>query len=213
MDEFRYNDLMWGSLKDELNPLTREELEIGWHFCPSWDGLLIRPGHEEALSCNCPISAVKSWQKDKLLNLNKNIIREPYENTSSNCGSSKNKLSFFELMNRDFDFIDCSIYVKNGWYGIVYNLMKSIDWFLKQENIKDFKVTEIKEKYGRLAVKTSRKIDFIDGAIYMAERQAMSACENCGSMKSSLPDINYINKQCGDCRRVNELGWCRNKDE
>lgn len=213
MDEFRYNDLMWGSLKDKLNPLTKEELDIGWHFCPSWDGLLIRPGHDEALSCSCPIQAVKTWQKDKMLKINDSLSKPKSEESSANYESANKKLSFFELLNKDFSFIDSSVSVKNGWYSIVYNLMKSIDWFLKQENIKDFKITELKDKYGRLIVRTNKKISFIEGAIYMAERQALSSCENCGSIKTPLADINYINKQCGDCRRVNELGWCRNKDE
>ena len=63
-----------------------------------------------------------------------------------------------ELLNKDFSFIDSSVSVKNGWYSIVYNLMKSIDWFLKQENIKDFKITELKDKYGRLIVRTNKKL-------------------------------------------------------
>lgn len=33
--------------------LTPEELQLGWHFCWDWDGLLVGPGMGELDSCTC----------------------------------------------------------------------------------------------------------------------------------------------------------------
>ena len=31
--------------------LTEEEVRIGWHWCPEWDGLLVGPGSGEWGDC------------------------------------------------------------------------------------------------------------------------------------------------------------------
>lgn len=49
MNEERWNQLM----KDEQLSLTQEELDIGWHFCDSWDDLLIHILDPEFETCEC----------------------------------------------------------------------------------------------------------------------------------------------------------------
>ncbi len=50
MTEERYNSLS----NDEPCPgLLAEEFAAGWHFCGSWDGLLIGPGWTELAYCSC----------------------------------------------------------------------------------------------------------------------------------------------------------------
>lgn len=47
----------WEALEasNEL-PLTEEEIKMGWHFCPDWDGLLVGPGMTGELeSCLCDL--------------------------------------------------------------------------------------------------------------------------------------------------------------
>ena len=47
-------DERWRALmKDDRLPLSREEIEEGWHFCYDWDGLLIGPGMGELEQCRC----------------------------------------------------------------------------------------------------------------------------------------------------------------
>lgn len=48
MNEERYKLLM-----NSEEPLTPEEISIGWHFCSEFDGLLVGPGQHELLSCHC----------------------------------------------------------------------------------------------------------------------------------------------------------------
>ena len=49
MEEARYNSLM----EEEEESLTDEELKQGWHFCNSWDGLLIHVLDPETKGCEC----------------------------------------------------------------------------------------------------------------------------------------------------------------
>jgi hypothetical protein len=46
-------------------PLTQEEIDKGWHWCPDWDDLLIGPGMEEIKACLCAIP-VLSREQDRL---------------------------------------------------------------------------------------------------------------------------------------------------
>lgn len=50
----RWTSLMKGS---PAKPMTVEEIEAGWHYCPEWDGLLIGPGMSEEDACTCPTPA------------------------------------------------------------------------------------------------------------------------------------------------------------
>lgn len=43
----------WKALNSELDELTNEETQQGWHFCWDWDFLLIGPGMREYEEC-CP---------------------------------------------------------------------------------------------------------------------------------------------------------------
>lgn len=49
MDNERYAFLMGPT---EPN-LTQEEIDLGWHFCHEYDGLLVGPGMGELDCCSC----------------------------------------------------------------------------------------------------------------------------------------------------------------
>jgi hypothetical protein len=49
MDDKRWQELMDN---DDLR-LTDQEIKEGWHFCPEFDGLLIGPGMDECMFCQC----------------------------------------------------------------------------------------------------------------------------------------------------------------
>ena len=54
---------------EELNEmgigLTKEEVAKGWHFCCDWDFLLVGPGMQEALACQCQVKPIVEWQNSK----------------------------------------------------------------------------------------------------------------------------------------------------
>ncbi len=53
MKDSRYKELM---ILQRGLMLTSQEVEAGWHFCPSWDFLLVGQGMEELEYCECDTS-------------------------------------------------------------------------------------------------------------------------------------------------------------
>lgn len=49
MTDERYRQLM----ESDTIPLSQEEVDAHWHFCPEWDGLLISPSMMEFEFCLC----------------------------------------------------------------------------------------------------------------------------------------------------------------
>ena len=54
MTNDRYKELQNGTAE-----LTQEEIDIGWHFCLEWDGMLCHPTWEEARVCGCEVKEFK----------------------------------------------------------------------------------------------------------------------------------------------------------
>ena len=46
-------------MMNDNEPLTKEEIKLGWHFCPEFDELLVGPGMGEMKICTCHID----WEK------------------------------------------------------------------------------------------------------------------------------------------------------
>ena len=60
MNDRRYALLM----KNDSENLTQEEIELGWHFCNEFDGLLVGPGMGELDFCHCwPTNHKVYWYK------------------------------------------------------------------------------------------------------------------------------------------------------
>lgn len=41
--------------------LTQTEIDAGWHWCGSWDDLLVGPGMDNAFGCHCGIKKIQEW--------------------------------------------------------------------------------------------------------------------------------------------------------
>lgn len=57
MTSERFTTLM----ADDGLQLSDDEIDSGWHFCWSWDGLLVGPGMMEASFCECDFGP--DWKK------------------------------------------------------------------------------------------------------------------------------------------------------
>lgn len=49
MTETRWQHLM----NADIPILLPEEMALGWHWCGSWDGMLVGPGMDEMACCEC----------------------------------------------------------------------------------------------------------------------------------------------------------------
>ena len=72
---------------------------------------------------------------------------------------------FNDSITRMGDGLACS----EKWYPILDDLFKNIEKFIIEKNITDFKILQVKSKFGTLRVYTSRRIDEISILISEAE--------------------------------------------
>ena len=64
MPRARYNELFDNAVNAEFGELTKEELTQGWHFCDSFDGLLLHPeSQKEYACCKCNCDVTKAFAK------------------------------------------------------------------------------------------------------------------------------------------------------
>lgn len=69
----------------------------------------------------------------------------------------------------------------DGWFDLIHNLCKEIQAELEKEGqVENFKVLQVKEKFGTLRFYCSGRTDTIQGLIFMAEEQSAVTCERCG---------------------------------
>lgn len=93
-----------------------------------------------------------------------------------------------------------------GWYKIIFN---ALDKFLElypqpeeSEKWLNFRVQQIKEKYGGLRIYTSISTPEIEKIIRDAEDEAWKTCEYCGSVTDvkTLEINGWISTLCESCR-------------
>jgi len=94
-----------------------------------------------------------------------------------------------QKLNNEFDFYKCGgFYGKglpfdcgDGWFNILYDLSKKIQKLINNKKIsKDFRVHQIKEKFGFLHYYTNFSTNELDELISQAEEKSMITCEQCG---------------------------------
>jgi len=85
-----------------------------------------------------------------------------------------------------FDSGFIGLYVGKGWFHIVEDLCKNIQYHIehneKSGNYIDFKVVQIKEKFAGLRFYYDGGDDTINGMVQMAESWASRSCEECGNL-------------------------------
>ena len=94
----------------------------------------------------------------------------------------------------------------DGWYGLIDELCKQIQWHIDHnlnddELVKSVQVeaTQVKEKYGTLRFYYQGGDDFIEGLVWMAEGMSGRICEECGA-PGKPDDGGWIRTLCHLCR-------------
>ena len=113
---------------------------------------------------------------------------------------------FFSLMTKDFKVpISFGIGCGDGWFFILDSLIDSISFHLDNNSKfkrEDFKITQIKEKFGFLCFYHDRCDDEkIKGMISLALNMSLKTCEECGDIKDiKQQKINsWIYTNCDIC--------------
>lgn len=68
----------------------------------------------------------------------------------------------------------------DGWLPILEDLFERIDEEVKRSALTDFKVVQVKEKFGGLRVYVEGGNDAIEELIAAASKKAEATCEDCG---------------------------------
>lgn len=106
-------------------------------------------------------------------------------------------LKYESLLTQDAWRGNC--HVGKGWLPIV---AKCFDKLLDL-NLPDFKVVQVKEKFGRLVIYTSRlpteHASILDLIINIAEAEACKTCENCGAPHYEIRGNGWLKNYCDTC--------------
>lgn len=106
-------------------------------------------------------------------------------------------LKYEDLLTQDAWRGNC--YVGKGWLPIV---AKCFDRLIAL-NIPDFKVTQVKEKFGQLRIYTTQlPLDHsreIDDILQRCEAETAGTCENCGAVHSEIRGKVWLKNYCDAC--------------
>ena len=100
-------------------------------------------------------------------------------------------------------FADTEQYIEcgNGWYDLLDAMFECIQKDLEKTPRPNFKITQIKEKFGILRIYIENSNQYIDKIILQAKSMSEHICETCGEY-GQLRDSSYWKKvRCNDCER------------
>ena len=104
----------------------------------------------------------------------------------------------------DYSFIDKDFYYEcfDGWMPLLESLFYSIDNHLQYlERIRkplDFRIVQVKEKFGGLRFYYNGGDDHVAGLVDMAEEMSYKICERCGN-PGKPNKVGWIRTLCDKC--------------
>lgn len=91
---------------------------------------------------------------------------------------------------------------EDGWFDIIWNLCEDLEVLIKEENIQDFEVVQVKEKFGSLRFYTDGGTNSIYNRINKAEGDSSATCEKCGKQPAkSTTERSWIKTLCEECSK------------
>jgi len=90
----------------------------------------------------------------------------------------------------------------HGWDGILEDLFDGIQKIVDDKpELKDFELTQVKEKFGMLRVYCSFNIREIDALIDKAEKRSAETCEDCGKPGTFRVMNHWYYTRCDRCSK------------
>ena len=122
---------------------------------------------------------------------------------------SKNNLkeildTYPELFGTDFDpkktLMGFGFEVGPYWREIVISYLPDISTIVKENDMDDFIIIQIKEKFGRLAIYTRNSNDEINEIISQIALECSKTCDKCGSKENVLfRSDGWLRVRCDTC--------------
>lgn len=95
-------------------------------------------------------------------------------------------------------FNDVYIGINDGWFDLLYELARDIQYICEDKDIEVPDVIQIKEKFGTLRFYINSMDEDINKVISIAERKSSKICENCGK-KGEQRTGGWIKTLCDKC--------------
>ncbi|MDA8215926.1 MAG: hypothetical protein M0Z64_11725 [Nitrospiraceae bacterium] len=111
----------------------------------------------------------------------------------------QNKYEFLKAKSIQEDLMAFGFECGDGWVPILEELFAKIDEVVKRDKIENFKVVQVKEKFGGLRVYTHNGNDEIQNLIREAEKVAGMTCEDCGQLGINREVNGWWRTQCDRC--------------
>lgn len=104
-----------------------------------------------------------------------------------------------EIVKKYENILSCSIECDNGWLDIINYACRHISRRVDNTNYTNFKIVQIKEKFGSLRIYTTSSDDYINGVVAMATSMSMCVCEVCGNKGITRTDKSWVRTLCDEC--------------
>ncbi len=89
--------------------------------------------------------------------------------------------------------------VSKFWIPILSEGFKEINQIVQDQKIKDFRITQVKEKFGSLRIYSNFYTDEIDAVIDKMEDKVSTICEKCGSPEGKFRQDGWLRVECDSC--------------
>jgi hypothetical protein len=89
--------------------------------------------------------------------------------------------------------------VPEFWRPPVLEALEKISEIVKREELDDFRIVQIKEKFASLRIYTNYSTDEIDAAIDEAESTCAHTCMKCGSPDGKFRQSGWLTIECDEC--------------
>lgn len=106
---------------------------------------------------------------------------------------------YFLISKKYENILKCPIECNFGWIDIIEQACHHINDYVTRTQFENFKIVQIKEKFGQLRIYTSTTDNYITGIIVMACAISNLTCEVCGSKGSCRSDKPWIRTLCDEC--------------
>lgn len=113
------------------------------------------------------------------------------------------KTELTEKFDQEFPefFQDIYLEILDGWFDLLWDLCLKIREEINKSNLKDFKFTQIKEKFALLNVYCYGENEYIRKLISEVLLKSGKICENCGTKENVTKEGKWwIKTFCKDCR-------------
>jgi len=101
---------------------------------------------------------------------------------------------------KKFKFIQCGLECGEGWNQMLYELCTKIQQYITDTPLQsNFRVTQIKEKFGTLRFYCSGTTETIEHLIDQYEIKSSITCENCGQPGKTVCIDGWYSTLCKMC--------------